>query len=611
MATVLRSVWLRGLLGTLSATCLIMIAGARGPLGAGQRSSWTESPTTDFPMAGGDYYSQRYSALDQINTTNINKLGGAWSIHVEEPGAGAAGNLDGTPVVVGGVMYVSTARLHVLAIDAATGAIKWRYRPGETRIGANKGVAVGDGKVFVGRRDNVLVALDQQTGQVVWERRMTDHPAAYSSAAPVFYNGRVYLGTAGGDNGARGQLAAYDARTGQEVWKFFTIPGPGERFADTWEGDSYKIGGGGIWNHVAIDPELGLVYMGVGNAAPDVWGGSRGGSNLFTASVLALDVNTGAYKWHFQEIHHDIWDQDSASSPILTDMRYRGRDRKVLVHAGKTGWLYILDRTNGRPLIGIEEKPVPQEPRMKTARTQPHPIGDRFVPLCPEQLLEGFERGCLFTPFWEKPILIFPGSSGGNAWAPISYSPKTKLVYIPANIVPTAFSAKRQVWDEATKRLVTIGDSQGFYRPAGLQRSGTLTAMDPTTNKVVWQKVTKFPMGGGSGLLSTAGGLLFHGESDGNLVAYDIRNGEELWKFQTGAGANAAVSTYAVGGEQYVAVLSGGNALYMSQRGDLLWAFKLGGTVPPAAAPREPPLIQPAPAPVATPPPAPSSPTAR
>ncbi len=611
MATVLRSVWLRGLLGTLSATCLIMIAGARGPLGAGQRSSWTESPTTDFPMAGGDYYSQRYSALDQINTTNINKLGGAWSIHVEEPGAGAAGNLDGTPVVVGGVMYVSTARLHVLAIDAATGAIKWRYRPGETRIGANKGVAVGDGKVFVGRRDNVLVALDQQTGQVVWERRMTDHPAAYSSAAPVFYNGRVYLGTAGGDNGARGQLAAYDARTGQEVWKFFTIPGPGERFADTWEGDSYKIGGGGIWNHVAIDPELGLVYMGVGNAAPDVWGGSRGGSNLFTASVLALDVNTGAYKWHFQEIHHDIWDQDSASSPILTDIRYRGRDRKVLVHAGKTGWLYILDRTNGRPLIGIEEKPVPQEPRMKTARTQPHPIGDRFVPLCPEQLLEGFERGCLFTPFWEKPILIFPGSSGGNAWAPISYSPKTKLVYIPANIVPTAFSAKRQVWDEATKRLVTIGDSQGFYRPAGLQRSGTLTAMDPTTNKVVWQKVTKFPMGGGSGLLSTAGGLLFHGESDGNLVAYDIRNGEELWKFQTGAGANAAVSTYAVGGEQYVAVLSGGNALYMSQRGDLLWAFKLGGTVPPAAAPREPPLIQPAPAPVATPPPAPSSPTAR
>jgi PQQ-dependent dehydrogenase (methanol/ethanol family) len=466
-------------------------------------------------------------------------------------------------------------------------------------------VAVGDGKVFVGRRDNVLVALDQQTGQVVWERKMTDHPAAYSSAAPVFYNGRVLAGTAGGDNGARGQLAAYDARSGQEVWKFFTIPGPGQRFADTWEGDSYKIGGGGIWNHVAIDPDLGLVYMGVGNAAPDVWGGSRGGANLFTASVVALDVNTGAYKWHFQEVHHDIWDHDAASSPILADVRYGGRERKILVHAGKTGFLYILDRADGKPLIGIEEKPVPQEPRMKTARTQPFPIGDRFVPLCPDQLLEGFERGCLFTAFWERPIIIFPGSSGGNAWAPISYSPKTRLVYIPANIVPTAFSARQQVWDEATKRLVTIGDSQGFYRPAGLNRSGTLTAMDPTTNKLVWQKVTKYPMGGGSGLLSTAGGLLFHGESDGNLVAFDISNGSELWKFQTGAGANAAVSTYAVNGQQYVAVMAGGNALYMSQRGDLLWAFKLGGTMAPATAPREPPVVQPAPAPVAPPSPSP------
>src|SRR5262249_34022864 len=194
-----------------------------------------------------------------------------------------------------------------------------------------------------------------------------------------------------------------------------------------------------------------------------------------------------------------------------------------------------------------------------------------------------------------KPILIFPGASGGNSWAPIAYSPKTNHVYVPANIIPTAFTAKNQVWDEASKQLATIGDSRGFYRPAGLERSGTLTALDPTTNKVVWQKRTTFPMGGGSGLLSTAGGLLFHGESDGNLVAYDINNGEELWKFQTGAGANAPVSTYTVNGEQYVALMSGGNGLYLSQRGDRLWAFKLGGTVPPAPAPREPPRVLPAP----------------
>ena len=185
----------------------------------------------------------------------------------------------------------------------------------------------------------------------------------------------------------------------------------------------------------------------------------------------------------------------------------------------------------------------------------------------------------------------------------MTFSPKTGLAYVPANVLPSAFSAKRQVWDDGRRQLVTIGDSQGFYRPAGVQRSGTLTAIDPTTNKIVWQKKTKYPMGGGSGLLSTAGGLLFHGESDGNLVAYDIKTGEELWKFQTGAGANAPASTYSVNGEQYVAILAGGNALYMSQRSDLLWAFKLGGTVPPATAPREPPLVQPAQTPAATPPP--------
>ena len=583
------------------AASVLVAAGAIAPSVIGQGSDWSTSPAIDFPLAGGDYSNQRYSALDQINTSNISRLGGAWSIHLEENGA--AGNLDATPVVVNGVMYVSTARPNVLAIDAVTGAIKWRYRPeSETRSGANKGVVVADGKVFVGRRDNMLVALDQQTGQVLWQTRLTDHPASYTSAAPVYYNGRVYIGTAGGDNGARGKLGAYDAKTGQEVWSFYTIPGPGERFSNTWEGDSYKIGGGGIWNHVAVDPDLGLVYMGIGNAAPDVWGDSRGGDNLFTACVVALDLKTGAYKWHFQEVRHDIWDFDAASPPILANIRYRGQPRKVLVHAGKTGFLYILDRTNGKPLIGVEEKPVPQEPRMKTARTQPFPIGDRFVPLCPEQLLEGFERGCLFTAFWEKPILIFPGTSGGNAWAPISFSPKTGLVYVPANVLPSAFSAKRQIWDDGRRQLVTIGDSMGYFRPAGVIRSGTLTAMDPATNKIVWQKKTKFPMGGGSGLLTTAGGLIFHGESDGNLVAYDISNGEELWKFQTGAGANAPVSTFSVNGEQYVAVLAGGNALYMSQRSDLLWALKLDGKVPPAAPPREPPVVQPAPAPTTPPP---------
>src|SRR5262249_55853638 len=201
----------------LAAALSVMAVALRQPVVAGQSADWSMSPTSDFPLAGGDYANQRYSTLDQINTTNVNKLGGAWSVHLEE--GGAVGNLDGTPTVVNGVMYVSTPRLNVLAIDASNGAIKWRYRPGpETRTGANKGGVAGDGKVFVGRRDNLLVALDQQTGQVVWQKQLTDHPAAYTSAAPVYYNGRVYIGTAGGDNGARGKVGAFDAKTGQEVW---------------------------------------------------------------------------------------------------------------------------------------------------------------------------------------------------------------------------------------------------------------------------------------------------------------------------------------------------------------------------------------------------------
>ena len=433
---------------------------------------------------------------------------------------------------------------------------------------------------------------------------MTSQGAAYTSAAPVYYDGLVYVGTGGGDQGARGQVAAYDANTGKEVWTFYTIPGAGDRFADTWEGDSYTIGGGAVWNHVALDPALNMVCVGVGNAAPVVWGGSRGGDNLFTASVVALDAKTGVYQWHFQQVHHDIWDYDAGAAPLLADVQFRGRLRQILIHPGKTGYLYILDRTDGTPLIGIDERPVPQQPQMKTARTQPYPIGDSFVPGCPEQELPGFERGCLFSAYWEQPVLIFPGSWGGHTWAPIAFSPKTGLVYVPANIVPTAYSSKRQVRDDATGGLnpptpvrVPGGEPGGLFRPAGAQLSGSLTAMDPTTNTIVWQKRTKYPMGGGSGLLSTAGGLLFHGESDGHLIAYDLKTGNELWTFQTGAGANAPVSTFTVNGEQYVAILSGGNSLYRSQRGDVLWAFKLGGTLPQAEAPREPMLVVPPAAP--------------
>jgi len=587
-----RSVSGRNVTGVLAVTALCVVAGALAHSASPLAQDWKQPASKDFPLAGGSLSNQRYSVLDKINTSNLKRLSGAWSIHLEN-GAGA-GNMEATPVVVDGVMYVTTFQQSVIAVDAKSGEMKWKYRPdSEVRTGANRGVVVAEGKVFFGRRDNTLIALDRQTGQLVWQTKLTDQRPAYTAAPPVYYDGIVYIGIAGGELGVRGHMGAYDAKTGKEVWKFWTIPGPGERGAETWEGDSYKYGGAGVWTNVAIDPDLRMIYFGVGNAGPDTDGRNRGGDNLYTCSVLALDLKTGAYKWHFQEIHHDIWDQDSASAPVLADITYRGRPRKILIHAAKTGYLYIFDRTDGKPLIGIEEKPVRQEPRMKTAKTQPYPIGDAFVPGCAERL-GSYEIGCLFTPFWETPILIFPGSSGGNAFAPLTFSPKTNLIYVPGNVMATLFSSKHEAWDAIKQGFVTTGVGEGFFRPEGVQRSGTLTAMDPTTNEIVWQKKTKYPMGGGSGLLSTAGGLIFHGESDGNLVAYDIRNGDELWKFQTGAGANAPAVTYEIDGEQYVAILAGGNSLMFSQRSDLLWAFKLGGTVPEAPAPREPPLVQPA-----------------
>ena len=544
------------------------------------QTDWRAAPTKDFPIFGGNLGNQRYSALTAITPANVTKLGGAWVVHIADGASGA--NLEGTPVVTDGVMYLPGTAGTILALDAATGAVKWKYRPqtqGAGRGGTNRGVVAAEGKVFSTGGGNNLIALDQKTGALLWTTKVGDRGATVAPA--LYYNGLVYMGVSGGEGGVRGFIGAFDARTGKQVWGFWTIPGPGEFGHDTWEGDSWQHGGGPIWTASAIDPDLGLIYVPVGNAWPDTDGSKRGGDNLFTASIVALDLKTGAYKWHFQEVHHDVWDYDNTASPVLADILYKGQPRKVLMHGGKTGFLYILDRTNGKPLIGIEERPVPQEPRMKTAKTQPYPIGDPFVPVCPEpdSVAPGFKSACVFGAYWNEPVVLAPGTLGGISWAPMTYSPKTNLIYIPGAITNSTF---------------TLGG--GFVRPVNEPRAGTLTAVDPATNKIVWQKRTKFPIAAGSGLLSTASGLIFHGESDGRLVAYDIRNGNELWSFQTGAGADAPVVTYEVSGQQYVAIIAGGSSFQLSQHGDSLWAFKIGGTLPPAQAPAEPPTRQPAPA---------------
>jgi len=557
-----------------------------------QHQSWMAPSGSDFPLVGGNLANQRYSSLAQITPANLSRLGGAWMVHVN---AQAAGSMEATPIVVNGVMYVPTGAGGVVALDAATGSVKWKYQS-PNGGGTNRGVSVGDGKVFSSGGGNTLVALDQETGEMAWTAKVGDRGTTVAPA--VYYDGLVYMGVSGGEGGVRGYFAAFDAKTGKEKWGFWTTPAPGERGSDTWEGDSWKYGGGPVWMQPAIDPDLGMVYFSVGNASPDNDGTQRGGDDLFTSSIVALDLKTGAYKWHFQEVHHDIWDYDDEAAPVLADIKYHGQTRKVLIHAGKTGFLYIYDRTNGKPLIGIEEKPVPQEPRMKTATTQPFPIGDSFVPTCPEpgSVAAGSKSSCIFGAYWDEPVVMAPGTQGGVTWAPIAFDPKTGFVYVGGCVINSSFSLRREEWDAQANRFQSVGQGRGlgFARPTGEPRSGTLTAMDPTTNKIVWQKRTTYPIGTGSGLLTTASGLIFHGESDGRLVAYDVKDGKELWSFQTGAGADAPVITYEVNGQQYVAILAGGNNFQLSGRGDNLWAFKLGGTLPPAAAPPAPPLTQPA-----------------
>lgn len=552
----------------------------------------SQSPSgRNFQTVGGNLANQRYSSLTRINKTNLSKLGGAWTVHLED--GKSPGTMQATPVVVDGVMFIVSGAGNIFAIDAATGAVKWKH---ETTFGGSyRGVAVAEGKVFSGERDNQLIALDQGTGVLAWKTQLADPARGTTSAPATYHDGLVYIGVGGGEGGVRGQFGAYDGKTGKEVWKFWTLPGPGERGHETWEGNSWRYGGGPVWTHPAIDPELRMVYVPIGNASPDNDGTERGGDNLFTVSIVALDLKSGAYKWHFQEVHHDIWDYDNAVSPVLADIRYQGRTRKVLMHGGKTGFLYILDRATGKPLIGIDERPVPQEPRMKTAATQPYPHGDSYVPTCPEpgSVSAGMKSSCIFGGYWTEPVVIAPGTLGGSSWAPMTFSPQTNLIYVPGTIINSGYTLRRQAWDEATQHFKPLDEGVGFFRPEGTPRAGTLTAINPATNKIVWQKRTKYPYGTGSGLLSTAAGLLFHGESDGNMAAYDIDNGNLLWSFQTGTGADAPVATYEVNGEQYVALLAGGSSFQLSKRGDSVWAFKIGGTVPQQPAPPEPPLKQP------------------
>ncbi len=493
------------------------------------------------------------------------------------------------PLVVDGVVYVSTGANDVFAIDVATGAILWSYKanldPANKSVccsWTNRGVAVGAGYVFAGQLDGKLVALDQATGVVAWSIQAERWQEGLTiTSAPLFYDGLVITGFAGAELGVRGRVKAYDARDGKLVWTFYTIPGPGERGHETWPQDNeiWRHGGGTVWQTPAVDPELSLLFFSTGNPGPDFNGGVRAGDNLFTSSIVALDAKTGAYRWHYQQVHHDIWDFDSANPVVLFDLAIDGVPRKGLAQASKTGWVYILDRTNGEPLVGIDERPVPQEPRQLTAPTQPHPRGDAFVPqsvaIAPESytLVNG---GRIFTPFWTDYVVAKPGIGGGANWPPSSYDPATGFMYVCAADRASSYRA----WEIGAERPpdgeLYIGGNFGSIAIPGM---GTFSALDLHTNKLVWQQ--HWAEACYSGSVATAGGLVFVGRNDGRLTALDARDGKRLWQFQTGAGMNSTPSVFEHDGKQYVVAYSAGSLFAGSVKGDSVWLFALDGTLEP------------------------------
>jgi alcohol dehydrogenase (cytochrome c) len=547
----------------------------------------------DWVTNGGNLTNQRYSTLKQIDTTNVKQLKGAWMTRLKGSGLGGKYSFEATPLVKDGIMYISTGNDDVFALNAKTGEILWEHWSGIGQTIStvccgwlNRGLAMGEGMLFIGQLDANFVALDIKTGKEVWRTPVEDWHNGYGiTNAPLYFDGIVYSGITGGEYGIRGRLTALDAKTGKILWRAYTLPAAGEPGGDTWPAgtDHFSRGGASIWNTPALDPELGLVYFAVGNCGPDYDGAMREGDNLFCASVLAVNAKTGAYAWHFQEVHHDIWDYDAASPVVLFDTVINGQPRKGIAQAGRTGWVYILDRTNGKPLIGVEERPVLQEPRQKTAKTQPYPIGDAIVPQCAEPL-DGYEKaGCIFEPFWEEPVLIQPSGIGGTNWAPMSYNPQTGSFYVPGTIRTSAFTR----YD--TKYVLGKQFNGGTQAaPIGSPMSGTFTAIGGNTNKIVWQHKTPYRIGQGGGSTTTAGGLVFRGEPDGNFLALDARTGQELLRFQTGFGADAPPAVYEVDGEEYVAIATGGNQGMLSANGDAVWVFSLKGQLGPLWPPPPP-----------------------
>ena len=514
-----------------------------------------------WPSYGRDQSNQRYSPLSQIGTGNVARLRLAWTYHTGIPHA-----FEASPVVVGGTMFVSTPLNHVVALDAATGKKLWEYAETlSTTVHCcgpvNRGVAVYGGRVYEGTLDGRLVALDARTGRRDWVVRVADNERGYAvDGAPVAADGKIIVGISGAEYGIRGFVTAYDAETGARIWRFYTIPSPQEggwwgkwaaadpfgtplnrdlarEHADSAQhADTWKVGGGSVWQAPAVDRDLGLVIFGVGNPSPDLDGSVRPGDNLYTASVVAVDLGTGQLKWYFQELPHDTWDLDAVSPVVLFDLPSAGGGAPVhaVAQAGKTGWVYILDRKTGRPI----------------RRSDP------FVP-----------QANLFARPTPGGVRMLPGANGGSEWSAPAYSPATGYLYVLGLHQPMLYKVKPE---PLLPPAFWLG---GAFYSNGEPEYGLFSAVDLATGKIAWQNKVKDPMIGGA--LATGGGLVFTGTKDKQFLAFDARSGKQLWRYDASAGVNAPPVSYAVQGRQYVAVAAGGNYQINAPRGDEVLAFAL------------------------------------
>ena len=536
---------------------------------------------------------QRFSPLTQVSDANASQLGLTWYADLD-----TARGQEATPIVVNGVMYITTAWSMVKAYDAATGKPLWSYDPKVPREklvdvccdAVNRGVAVYKGKVYVGTIAGHLVALNADTGAVVWDVKTTPEGSPMTiTGAPRIVKGKVLIGSAGAEYITRGYLAAYDAETGKEAWRFYTVPGDPskpyegkhlEAAAKTWAPDAWKRGGGGtVWDSITYDPETDLVYFGTANAEP--WNpaarGSAAGDSLYTASIVAVKPDTGEYVWHFQETPEDRWDFDSNQQIIAATLPVGGTQRRVLLHAPKNGFFYMLDAKTGKFLSGKAFAAVTWAKGLDPVTGKPD--------VNPDARYE--QTG--------KPFVGMPGAMGAHSWTPMSFSPKTGLVYIPANQAAQPYNAAKD-WKPSKLGFQTGLDTGQLGMPADPKMraaaaagtTGSLVAWDPVQGKPRWTVQHIGPSNGGT--LATAGNLVFQGTASGEFRAYTADTGKQLWRFPTQTGVIAAPMTYSVKGEQYVAILVGWGGVFDVAPGILarksgsvrnvsrLLVFKLGAT---------------------------------